>query len=241
MSDVISKMNGEVWIFAAILILFVCVQALLFLRLALNFNKKNKLVSQAEISQSAKTGFVSVFGPSISTIIVALSLITMVGSGATFMRCGVIGAPAWELLMANTAAEAANVTLGTAEVTENIFTMCLFGMILGSAPYFINTIITLKPLDKAVIKANAAAKKEHKESFIPTLGSAAMMGLLGYSIVDYLSSAASIVALIAALVVSYILMQVAKKTGQKWISEWNMAIAMVAGMAVGQIFTSIVG
>jgi len=41
MSDVISKMNGEVWVFAAILILFVCVQALLFLRLALRFNKKN--------------------------------------------------------------------------------------------------------------------------------------------------------------------------------------------------------
>ena len=117
MSDVISKMNGEVWVFAAILILFVCVQALLFLRLALRFNKKNQLVSKQEISQSAKTGFVSVFGPSISTIVVALSLITMVGSGATFMRCGVIGAPAWELLMANTAAESAGVTLGTAEVT----------------------------------------------------------------------------------------------------------------------------
>ena len=157
--EAIKNMNGTVWVFAAILIGMVIVQALLFLRLALNMNKKTNAVSKEEISQAVKTGAVSAIGPAFSTLTIALSLIVMVGSGVTFMRCGVIGAPAWELMMAQFSAGAAGVEFGSAEFTESIFTLCIFGMTLASAPYFINTIITLKPLDKVVAKSAEAAQK----------------------------------------------------------------------------------
>ena len=88
-------MNGTIWVFAAILISLVLVQSFLFYRLASNFNKKNNLVSKAEIRDAVQTGAISAIGPSISSIVVALSLIAMVGGACTFMRCGVIGAPAW--------------------------------------------------------------------------------------------------------------------------------------------------
>ncbi len=104
--EAIKNMNGTVWVFAAILIGMVIVQALLFLRLALNMNKKTNAVSKEEISQAVKTGAVSAIGPAFSTLTIALSLIVMVGSGVTFMRCGVIGAPAWELMMAQFSAGA---------------------------------------------------------------------------------------------------------------------------------------
>lgn len=232
--EAVKNMNGTIWVFAVILIAIVIIQAVLFLRLALSFNKKNKVVTQEEISVAAKTGAISAIGPAFSTVTVALSLIVMIGSGATFMRCGVIGAPAWELLMAQISAQAVGVQFGTPEFTKSVFTLCIFGMTLASAPYFINTIITLKPLDKMVEKE---AQKKEKRSFLPYLGNAAMMGLLGYSIVDYLKSSASIVAAIVAAVVGYIISKIAAKINNKTLASFNMAIAMLVAMLVGEIVT----
>ena len=99
--DVIKNMNGTVWVFAALLIGMVLIQSGMFLRLALKMNKKTNAVSKEELSQAYKTGAVSAIGPVFSTLTIALSLIVMVGSGVTFMRCGVIGAPSYELSMAN--------------------------------------------------------------------------------------------------------------------------------------------
>ncbi len=237
LSDIISKLNPTLWVFAALLIGWVFVQAFLFLRLALNFNKKNHLASKEEISQAAKTGFISVVGPAISAIVVAISLISMVGPAVAFMRCGVIGAPMWELMMAEYTAQSAGVAFGGEGFTEAIFILCIFGMTFASAPYFINTMLTLKPMDKAAIKSQqAAASGKSKESFIPILGNAAMMGLMGYSIFDYFTAIPTLCAFVSALIASYVLGQVAAK--HKALAQWTMAIAMVFGMAVGQIVTT---
>lgn len=239
LNEIIKSMNPTLWVFAALLIGWVFVQAFLFVRLALNFNKKNKLASKEEISQAAKTGFISVVGPAISVIVVAISLISMVGSATTFMRCGVIGAPMWELMMAEYSAQSAGVAFGGEGFTEAIFVLCIFGMTFASAPYFINTILTLKPMDKAAVKSQeSAAKGQAKESFIPTLGNAAMMGLMGYSIFDYFSTVPTICAFVSAMISSFVLGKVAAK--HKALAQWTMAIAMIIGMAVGQIVTTII-
>lgn len=236
--DVIKSMNGTVWVFAVILIGLVIVQSLLFLRLALNYNKKNKVLTSAELSQAAKTGAIAAIGPAFSTMTIALSLIVMIGSGATFMRCGVIGAPAWELMMASLSSQAAGVEFGSAGFTQGIFTLCLFGMTFASAPYFLNTILTLKPLDKMVAKS---AQNKEKRSFTPYMANAAMMGLLGYMVVDYLSSTASIAAAITAGIVCYIIMQISKKIENNTLSSFSMAIAMICAMIVGQGVTVLMG
>ena len=160
--ETIKLMNGSAWVFAGILILMVIIQALLFLRMALSFNKKHKVLTGEEVNQAVRTGAIAAVGPALSTITVALSLIAMVGSGVTFMRCGVIGAPAWELFMASTSSAAAGVEFGSPEFTPAIFTLCIFGMTWASAPYFINTIITLKPLDAM---ANKASQSNGSRSF----------------------------------------------------------------------------
>lgn len=237
MHETVSSMNGTLWIFAGFLIAMVVVQAVIFIRLALNFNKKNNLVTSEEIKSAARTGTVSVVGPAISAMVVALSLIATVGPAVTFMRCGVIGAPSWELLMANTAAATVGAEFNSASFTPSVFTLCIFGMTFASAPYFINTIITLKPLDMAVAKSQSNADK--KESFIPTLGAAAMMGIMGYSIVDHLKTIPGIAAVLSSAAISLIIMNIIKKTGKKWLADWNMAVSMICGMAVAQIVATL--
>lgn len=236
MVDAVKNMNGTIWIFAALLIGMVVVQALLFLRLALRFNKQNNLLTRNELSHAARTGAIAVVGPAISVMVVAFSLISMVGSATTFMRCGVIGAPGWELLMANTSAGSVGVTFGSPEFTEAIFVLCIFGMTLASAPYFLNTIFTLKPMDKAAQKSISNEKK--KESFMPTLGNAAMYGIIGYTMIDYFNSIPGVVAFIVAAVVCYVVMTIMKKTGKKWLGDWNLAFAMIIGMTAAQLIAT---
>lgn len=120
MLEAAGKLNGTIWVFTAILIGLVLVQSFLFLRLALKFNKKNKLVTKEEVKRAVQTGAISAIGPSFSSLVVAISLITVVGSATTYMRCGVIGAPVWELMMANLAASTVGITLGSSGITENM-------------------------------------------------------------------------------------------------------------------------
>lgn len=238
LADIIKNMNPTLWVFAGLLIAWVFVQAFWFLKLALDFNKKNQLVTKQEISQAAKTGFISVLGPAVSVVVVAISLIAMVGPAVTFMRCGVIGAPMWELMMAEYSAQSAGVAFGGEGFTEGIFVLCIFGMTFASAPYFINTMLTLKPMDKAAINASKTDESgKKKESFIPTLGTAAMMGLMGYSIFDYFKAVPTFCAFAAAMVASVLLAQLAKRV--KGLAQWNMAISMIFGMAVGQIVSTL--
>lgn len=234
----VSNMNGTIWIFAVIVIAFVVLQSMLFLRLALKFNKKVKAVTDEEIKLSFKTGAISAIGPAFSSVTIALSLIVMVGGATAFMRCGVIGSPAWELYMAQICSTAVGVTFGSEEFTESVFTLCLFGMTLASAGYAINTIISLKPLDNVVVKEQS---KEKKRSFIPYLSNAAMMGIMGYSIIGYLSSLASICALVAAALTSIVIGKIVKATGNKTLAGFNMAICMIAAMFVGELVTVLIG
>ena len=238
MSTTVASMNGTIWVFAAILIAWVLVQSFLFVRHALRMNTTYSLVTKAEMNTAIRTGAIAAIGPSINSIVVALSLIAMVGSATAFMRCGVIGAPVWELYMANVAASTAGVSFGTPEFTKPIFVLCLFCMTLASAPYFINTIVMLKPLDMAVEKSKKSGKKV---SFIPYMSTAAMMGIMGYSILDYFATAGGASAAIASAIASYIVTLAARKINNPTLGSFNLAAGMVVGMAVGQIVTMVLG
>ena len=121
--DAVKSLNGEMWIFASLLIAVVILQAVLFLRLALRVNKKHQYFTREEIGHFLKMGSLSVLGPAFS--VVAISLIAMVGSGLTFMRVGVIGAASYEMMIATTAAETIGAPFGSPEFSESVLVQLL--------------------------------------------------------------------------------------------------------------------
>jgi len=239
----VASLQGILWPFALILTGFVCVQAVLFLRIVFKFNKENNVITQEEIKGAVRTGSISVIGPAISVFIIALSLISLVGPATTFMRVGVIGSASFELNLANIAAGAMNVILGDASFTKEAFLVALFGMVFGSCFYFINTIITLKPMDMALSKGST--KKEGK-SFLPVVSAASSMGMIGYFAIQYfipwpisgesyVKLFPSMFAFISSGVVTLLVMAYIKKSGKKSLNDWILAIGLLAGMitAVG--------
>lgn len=236
MSDAVRTLSSNLWPFAILLIGFVVLQSSAFLRTALKFNKKNHVLTQQEVKGAIKTGTFSVIGPAFSVVVISLTLISLVGSAATFMRVGVIGSASYELNLANQAADAIGVTLGGADMTTAVLTLCLFGMTLGSAPYFLNCLLTLKPMDAAM---NRGAKS-NKVSFTPLLGLAASIGLIGRSVTaQVMKGAPFIVSVIVGGGLTYLIKMYVKKSGKKGLNDWILAICLVCGMAAAMITQSL--
>ena len=237
MTQAVSNVNAVVWPFAIILIGFVLIQATVFLRMALKFNKENNIVSDSDIKTAMKTGGISVIPPAFSVLVVALSLIAMIGPSSTFMRVGVIGSASYELMLAQIAADTLGVQLGSPTFDEATFVLALFGMILGSAPYFINCFLTLKPMDKAVTKS--ATKKN---SFMPALALASAMGIIGYSGMGQLMKGIPYVAsFIAGGAAALVMTAYIKKSGKKFLSDWVLAVGLICGMVAAMIVKTVMG
>lgn len=231
--DTVKLMNPTMWVFASLLVIWVLVQAGLFLKLALNFNKKNRLLSSVELKDCVKIGSSAVVGPAINSIAVCLVLISMMGSADAFMRCGVIGAPVLETWMAQMAASVAGVEFGSAGFTPAIFVFCMFLQVWGTLPYFILTPIMLKPLDLAVEKAKDRTKGGPQ--FTSYLADSAMFGVMSYLLVSYLSSVQNVAAIGACIVCGLLVNVLIKKSGSKFLMSYYMVFCMAAGMVGGEI------
>lgn len=231
----LENINKIAWPFAILLIVFVCIQATLFLIHALKFNAKHKLYSKGEVLDIARTTCVTTIGPSFSAIIVVLALIPILGSAVTFMRCGVIGAADYELLNANIAVEAIGIPFGSPDFTEAVFTVAMFGMVTASAPWLIHLIFSCKALDRAVIRASKG-----KRSFIPALGMAAELGFISYWALNTGSaSTENTVGIISSLVTALIFGVICRKSKNKKLKSWTVGIAMIGGMIGATIMNGI--
>ena len=226
MSQAMVTVNRICFLFCLLIIGLVIIQAVLFIRNALMFNKKHRVLSEDEVRSVMKIGCVSAIAPACSIIVVALGLVSLIGPVLSFMRVGVIGSAAYETQMAEIAASPLGVTLGTEGITESTLTLCLFTMTLGSAPFLINTLITVKPMDDAMVKAAKSSR-----SFLPAFSLAAMMALLVYLGANNASkSSPNLVGFAASALCTFALTKYVKKSGKKSLGNFTMSIAMLAGM-----------
>ncbi|MFR3751280.1 MAG: DUF5058 family protein [Enterocloster sp.] len=125
MSQAMVTVNRICFLFCLLIIGLVIIQAVLFIRNALVFNKKHRVLSEDEVRSVMKIGCCICHSrPACSIIVVALGLVSLIGPVLSFMRVGVIGSAAYETQMAEIAASTLGVTLGTEGITESTLTLC---------------------------------------------------------------------------------------------------------------------
>ena len=237
MTEAVKNVNNIIFPFALILIGFVILKAILFLRHALAFNKKHQLYTSGQIKDTIVSSAISTIGPAFSVVVVVLAMISIIGPTVTFMRSGVIGAADYELWMADIVASSLGVELGGEGFTEAAFTTAIFGMVLGSAPYMINLLITCKPLDKALIKAS-----QKKRSFIPVLGLAAELGIVSYWALETGAKGVSNTAgILTGMFTAMAIIFYCKKKNSSKLNDWMLAISLVGGMAGATIVDVLMG
>ncbi|WP_110928734.1 DUF5058 family protein [Bacillus massiliglaciei] len=233
MDQILTVANSPAfWIFSMIVISVVVFQAFVFIRLV-NKQAPQAEMSRDEVSRALRTGVISALGPSLGIIIVAVSLITLIGAPLTLMRIGIIGSAAYELTAAGIGAKAYGVELGKAGYNLNAFTTAVWAMCIGGLGWLLSAALFTKSLGKAQGKIRSRNAK-----LMALISTAAMMGAFGYFAAGQivLGMSETMVVLISALTI-IILMVAAEKWKMNWLKEWALGITLVVGMSVGYLTT----
>lgn len=229
--DDYNKANLVIWIFAVILVGFTFVQAFLFVRRALAFNKKHELFTTEELKEMAKTGASAALAPGINTIFLGISFMAIVGSGLMFMRLGVIGAPMYEMIMVQYASNFAGIDI-SAPKTASMLAFFAWAGAVGTLG-FISCVFTLRPIEMAGRKKNSG-KPNIVMKCLPKAGTA-VMAVMGYnSIMTSKPAAVTYIAGVLAAVIVYIFVG----KGNKKLASWAILICSIVGITCGQIVAS---
>ena len=232
MEQVLKTANSlPLWIISALVISIVVFQAIVFIRLAAKTAPAVGM-SGREVKSAIRTGAISSLGPSFAIVIVAISLLALIGSPVTLMRIGIIGSAPTEMIGASMGAEAAGVELGSADFTEQAFTTAVWVMCLGGMGWLLVTAIFTKSLGK--MQTKIASKGEKSVTLLQMVSTAAMIGAF-----SYLGSSQMIAGISEALVlfVAFLIMPVilwaSRKFKMNWIREWSLGLVIVVGISVG--------
>lgn len=228
MDNGFTQANAALWIMCIFLVGLTVVQAALFLRLALRFNRKHKVYTREDLMYAARTGALASLGPGVNTVFLALALVSMFGGGFTFMRCGIIGSPLYELMVVQYASPFVNYTAGT-PMTGSLLAYFSFTAMIGTICYVVAPVFTLRFLETAGTKRTG--KPNVVVRALPKAGLTVFL-ILSY---DYVrsgvpQSAGFITAFLASLICTILVSK-----GHKWLNAWTLFFATVAGITVAQI------
>jgi hypothetical protein len=235
MDQVMKTANSlPLWIFASLVMGLVFFQAFKFINLASKASASVGMTKK-EVKSAIRAGAISSLGPSFAIVIIAISLLTLIGNPITLMRIGIIGSAPIETVGANLGAQAAGSELGMQNFTEQAFTSAVWVMCLGGLGWLLFTALFTKSLGKIQAKATGNARNLNRFKVIST---AAMIGAFSYlGSGQMVKGIQESVVLIAALIVMPIIMLIANKFNIKWLIEWSLGIVVLIGLTVGYLLS----
>ncbi|MCF0151410.1 MAG: DUF5058 family protein [Firmicutes bacterium] len=225
-----STANFVLWIFAIILIGFTFVQAGLFVRRALQFNKRNHVFSTEELKGMVKTGAMAALAPGINTVFLGLSLMSITTSSYMFMRCGVIGAPFFELMIITYAQQIAGIDLAATAMTPSILTYLVFASAFGCVCFVLGPVFTLKPIEMAGKQTEST-----KPSLITRALPKAALGMMSMMSFNYfVQGKGQAFSWTGGFIAAFIVYTLIGK-GKKGLTSWALLISTITGILVGQL------
>lgn len=231
MSEVLKTANSiPMWIIAALVMGLVFFQAIKFMILASKAGPSVGM-SKQDVKSAIRTGAFSSLGPSFAIVIIAISLISIIGNPVTLVRIGIIGSAPVETVGATLGAEAAGSQLGGADFTKVAFTAAVWVMCLGGIGWLVVTALFTKSLGKIQEKATDTEKKMNRFKLIST---GAMIGVFGYLGAKQMvvGITESMVLVVAALIMP-VLLFIANKYKIGWLKEWALGLVCLAGIIFG--------
>lgn len=227
--DYLSKANSMyLWLAVSPVVLIVALQAIIFVRKALDSAKYADL-SHDEAMKAFRVGATSAIGPALGVFVVMLGLMAAIGGPLAWQRLAIIGAAPTELAAANMAAQAQGVSLGGEGYGLLNFANATWVMALNGSAWLLTTALFSDKLEKITYKVSGGDAKK-----IGILGTGAMLGAMGFLVSNEINKGLKpgaggiIVAAVAAFVSMLVLERIAKKIPK--LVEFNLGIAMVIGM-----------
>ena len=227
MKEILAISNAwPIWVLCGILVLWVMVQAYLFIRLCykeagrINYPREN-------LGKAIRSGMVTAIGPGIAGMVVMISMMAVIGGPITWQRLSIIGAAQTELTAATIAAEAMGTELGGEGFTVTTLALCFLVMAVNGCGWLLMTTLATPSMETVRHKLSGG---DH--AWLGLLSAGATIGLFanfaGSRLIAGKGPATAV--LVGFFVQLFIDKVVAPKA--EWIKGYAIAIALIAGIVV---------
>lgn len=211
------------------MVLMSLIQAGLFLRTS--WREAGRLgISQKKRRACLRSATLTALGPSLSPIIIMISMIAIAGGPTTWMVLNNVGAARTELAVVSLAAGLAGTEVGSASFGSTAFSYSLWAMALNNLGWLVIVLLLTHRMNGIVVKMNT----KFDPKWVKLLMGGATLGLFAYLLTNQLVGKASIkwVAAVLSGAIMLILTTVFKK--HQRIQELALGIAMLGGMFLTQ-------
>lgn len=230
------------YILVSVVIIFVVIQCIVFLRRALK-RAADLGIDRKKINRIMSSSAVFTIAPAVAILLSVIALSQTLGFPFPWLRLSVIGALTYETAAAAAAAEAVGYSLGSELITDPVaFAAIAWVMTLGIAAGLIWTPLLGKKVEKGL--ASIKMKDERwSEIFMNSLFLGMISAFLGVVFVDVSQGLVGwipIFVMIAAAVIMALCGILLKVTKARWINDYALPVSMLGGMALAIPITNLV-
>ncbi len=213
------------WIFVLGVFAVIFVQTALYMRASQRAAPGINMPAR-EVSEAFRAGAVASIGPSLSVVLVAISLLALFGTPAVLVRIGLIGSAATETASASLAAGSMGAELGGPSYTQKVFVVALLAMSLSGAMWMLATLVMTPILKRG--SATLAKRNPAAMALIPT---AALLG--AYSMLTITETSKSTINLLVVIISTAIMglcLLAARLLKARWLKEWALGISIIVSL-----------
>jgi hypothetical protein len=227
--------SGYFYLWGAIILFVIMIQAVLFIRLSWKEGKRIGLSSE-RMRKGLRAGMVSAVIPSIPIVISLIAMSAVLGVPFPWIRLSVIGSAPYELLGAGIGAESMGVeSLGGTGYTGLVFANSVWVMTIGAMWSGLIVFFFLKK-----IKTQYKKIENRDPDWMRIISNAAFFGVIciflsrpltagGLPLITVISGAA-LMTMCALLI---------EKLKIKWLKEFALPISMIGAMVSAIVFNGI--
>lgn len=221
--------SWPIWLCACISVGIVFAQSLLYTYLG---KKHAPMVglSSADCNKAFRSGALAAIGPSIATVIVIMSMITVIGAPVSWIRLSMIGSAATELSAAQISAGALGVTLGGEGYGLVEMATAWFTMAINGCGWLLVVVLFTHNIGKLRDKVGGG-----DPVWLSIITTTACVGLMCDMVGGYLIkfSPKTISALVGGAAM-FGLVKLSHKV--KWLKEFALGFALIIGLVAGYLF-----
>lgn len=234
MNDYMNIANSK-WLFvcAAVLIIIVILQSVVFLSMALKRGKELN-ISSDKMKRAFKSGLITSVVPSVAIVAAFISLAPVLGIPVSWGRLSVIGSLTYEVMAAGIGASVMGVEgLGGSGYSAEAFASSVWVMCFGSI-----WAVTMVAFFLKTFKKKLTEKRNIDSKWNEIFSNAAFLGVFSIFIAEpVVKGGISFVTLVSGALIMVGMIVIVQLKKVKWLSDFALPISMLGAMACSILFS----
>ncbi|MFC7404784.1 DUF5058 family protein [Georgenia alba] len=215
------------WICAIAVFAVIALQTVIYVRAA-SLAGPDLGFTREDLRQSVRSGAVAAIGPSLAVVVVAIALLTLLGTPAVLVRIGLVGSAATESASATLAAGTMDAQLGGPTWTPEVFAVAFFAMGASGGMWMVATLL-LTPFLK---RGNAKLQRVNPALMAVVPSAALLAAFAALGVAELPKSGIHVLTVVVSAAVMAVCLLLAKRLEAAWLREWGLGLSIIGGLVV---------